>query len=194
MRLELTLCAAVLTALIPSAVQAQGAGARVVGGTGIDAFGGIFVIAPNPALIMEGPGRDIGRDLASHWVTYRWAAPNRPKAQCEINLDRFDHLGFTAEQPDQATLDAKEADRIRAIVAAPKPPWVGSTVEFVPWGRLTLIELASNRNDGAQTLNVDALYVAGRYVYTIRYFCTGAPLADLRELRNAIRTRNITQN
>lgn len=193
MRRILGLSIVVLALLVPNVAQAQGASAYVVNGTGISAFGGIFEIAPNAALTMEGPGRDVGRDLAQHWVIYRWANAQRSSAQCEVTLVRFDHLGFNAEQPNQLKLVEKEVDRIKQFVAEPKSPWVQSSAEFIPWGRLTLIEMSSLRNDGVETLNVDALYVDGPYVYTISYLCNGAPLGELRELRAAIKARNITQ-
>lgn len=188
------LAAMLVSVLMASAVQAQSARLQVVGGNGLDVFGGVFTIAPNRALAMEGPGRDIGRDIASHWMTYRWADPARSPAACEVNFDRTDHLGFYAVQPDQASLDAETEARMRELAAMPQDPWVSSVLEKRRWGQLNLFELSSTRKDGSQTFNLSALYAAGPYTYTVAFLCNNAPLADLRELAAAIELRNLTQS
>jgi hypothetical protein len=182
-----------VAALAPPA-QAQSARLQVVDGNGLDVFGGVFTIAPNRALAMEGPGRDIGRDIAAHWVTYRWADPARSAAMCEVNFDRTDHLGFYAANPDQATLDAETEARMKQLAATPQDPWVSSVLEKRRWGQLNLFELASTRKDGSQTFNLSALYAKGPYTYTMGFLCTNAPMAELRALAAAIAPRNLTQS
>lgn len=191
LRAPLAIMAATL--LVPPA-HAQSASVQVSGGNGLSVFGGVFTIAPNRVLVMEGPGRDIGRDVASIWVTYRWAAPAASPAQCEVNFDRTDHLGFYAAAPDQALLDAETEARMKKLVATPQDPWLSSALEKRRWGQLNLFELASTRKDGTLTFNLSALYVAGRYTYTVAFLCTNAPLAQLRELAATIAPRNLTQN
>lgn len=196
MRQVITTLVALAAALVPAVApaQAQGAGIRVVGKTGLEAFGGVFSIAPNADLAMEGPGRDVGRDTAAYWVTYRWANAGRSAAACEVNLSRFDFLGFNAVMPDQVVEDEKEAAHLKALVdGPPKEPWIRSEMARRPWGNLSLLELASVRNDGQEVLNVSSRYIQGPYTYTIEYFCTKASLADMRAMVAAIAARNITQ-
>lgn len=187
------IAAIVAGALAAPAALAQSARLQVVGGNGLDVFDGVFTIAPNPALAMEGPGRDIGRDIASHWVTYRWASPARSPAACEVNFARTDHFGFYAVVPDQATLDAAEDDRLKKLAAAPQDPWASILVEKHRWGSLNRFELASTRKDGSQTFNLSALYVDGAYTYSIEFLCMNARLAELRALAAAIAPSNLTQ-
>lgn len=187
------LAAGLAAALLPPAAAAQSARLQVIGGNGVDVFGGVFTIAPNPALAMEGPGRDIGRDLASHWMTYRWAAPARSPAVCEVNFDRTDHFGFYAAMPDRATLDAADETRLNKLSASPQDPWASIVVKKRSWGQLTRFELASTRKDGSQTLNLSARHVGGPYTYEMRFLCMNAPLAELQALAAAIAPRNLTQ-
>lgn len=182
------------TALAPSAAWAKNGGARVVGGNGLEAFGGVFNIAPNPDLAMEGPGRDIGRDIASHWVTYRWAAPARSPAACEVRLDRLDHFGFHAVMPTQAAVEEETAAHHRKVSQSPPQPWLSVTMATRPWGRLNIRELASLRDDGHEVLSLTSVYVEGPYTYTIEFFCNEGSLAEQRALVAAIDARNFTQS
>jgi hypothetical protein len=194
MRQQLTTLALLAAALFPVGAQAQTAGVIVVGGNGLDAFGGVFSLAPNADVDMEGPGRDVGRDIAAYWVTYRWKKPARSAAACEVNLTRSDYLGLNATMPDQAAEDNKEASRLKALAETAEEPWTRMVMARNPWGRLSLLELASLRNDGREFLTMSSLYANGRFTYEIRFLCSGGTLDELRALTGAIAMRNITED
>lgn len=193
MRRRLITLATLAMALLPLNAQAQTSGVQVVGGNGLNAFGGVFTIAPNAALEMEGPGRDVGRDIAAYWVTYRWKKPARSSASCEVNLTRFDFLGFNGTMPEEATEVEKEAARLKRLAEAPAQPWTRITMTRRRQGRLSLLELVSVRNDGQEFLSQSLLFVEGRHTYEFESLCTGAALAELRDLSDMIIVRNITQ-
>lgn len=181
-------------ALLPLNAEAQTSGVQVVGGTGLNAFAGIFRIEPNAALDMEGPGRDIGRDIAAYWVTYRWKKPARSSASCEVNLTRFDFLGFNGSMPDETTEVEKEAARLKGLAEAPEEPWARITMTRRQQGRLSLLELVSVRNDGQEFLSQSLLFVDGRHTYEMKSLCIGATLAELRDLSDTIGVHNITEH
>lgn len=165
-----------------------------VGSAGFTVFDGVYSVADNPALVMEGPGRDIGRDVASLWMIYRWKDTSKSAASCELRLDRLDYLGFYGEKPDQAVVDRKEAE----FYANLPELRIGTThtrLETFPktWGTLTLHETISENDTVGEQFDYSAVYVAGAYTYEIDLLCGNAPEAELRELAGAIETRNITQ-
>jgi geranylgeranyl pyrophosphate synthase len=165
-----------------------------IGNSGFTVFDGIYSVADNPALVMEETGRDIGRDVASLWMIYRWKNTSKSAASCELHLDRLDYLGFYGEKPDQAVEDRKAAE-FYANLAESTIGTSHTRLETFPkaWGRLTLHETISENDTVGEQLGYSAVYVSGAYTYEIDLLCRNAPEAELRDLAGAIETRNITQ-
>jgi hypothetical protein len=166
-----------------------------IGDAGFSVFGGVFGVADNPALIMEGLGCDVCGENAALWMTYRWKDASKSSGSCEVQLDRLAYLDYYGEVPEQEEEDRKQAEFYQELSARR----TGTShnrhaTTSQRWGTLTLYDTASEDDMVGERFSRNSIYVEGPFTYRINLCYGNAPETELQALSAAIRIWNVTQD